>query len=557
MTFSNLRISGSLKWTLLCALLGVALGDYLFFQKGWFAGGQGIFGLALLGLLLASRPAVRRSPMALIAIFAAAIFAVALLYDASFLAWVMFWTAAGMATLLPSVERFDDGWLWFQRLLLHGFRATLAPIIDLSRIGKLRRRTVQRRINIGSAVALFALPIGGSVLIVMLLMAANPLLDAFISNGVDIDLSVFSLSRIIVWLLLFTAVWSVVRPRALKPLLGTFDGSGNLAIPGVSIASLFLSLISFNLLFTMQNIMDIAYLGGFILLPDDMTLAGYAHRGAYPLIATAMLAGGFVLVVLRPGSHAAAVPALRALVSLWIAQNILLVIFSILRTSDYIASYALTPLRIAALLWMVLVGLGLGLILWRMWKGKSARWLINSNLGAAATLLTMACFVDFGEESARWNIRHAKEVGEAGVHLDLCYLNQLGGSSLLPLIALEQAPDLSPQFRIRVQSVRTQLLESLEWEIENGRWTWLGKQRLKTARQELSSFAPLPLKAGFRSCDGRLGAPQESVPAMAPLTEAVAEPVVQTADDMFTTPALPLDALPEISGDALTGERVP
>ncbi len=66
---------------------------------------------------------------------------------------------------------------------------------------------------------------------------------------------------------------------------------------------------------------------------------------------------------------------LRRLVTLWIAQNVLLVASSILRTIDYIAVYSLTPWRIAALAWMALVAVGLVLILWRMWRGLSARWL--------------------------------------------------------------------------------------------------------------------------------------------------------------------------------------
>ena len=37
-----------------------------------------------------------------------------------------------------------------------------------------------------------------------------------------------------------------------------------------------------------------------------MTYAAYAHRGAYPLIVTALIAAGFVLAALRPGSATSA-----------------------------------------------------------------------------------------------------------------------------------------------------------------------------------------------------------------------------------------------------------
>ena len=65
------------------------------------------------------------------------------------------------------------------------------------------------------------------------------------------------------------------------------------------------SLVAFNLIFALQNGLDLAFLWSGAPLPGDLTLAGYAHRGAYPLIATALLAGLFVLVTLRPGSATA------------------------------------------------------------------------------------------------------------------------------------------------------------------------------------------------------------------------------------------------------------
>ena len=58
----------------------------------------------------------------------------------------------------------------------------------------------------------------------------------------------------------------------------------------------------FQAVFALQNGLDLAFLWSGAPLPDGMTLAEYAHRGAYPLIATALLAGLFVLVTLRPGA---------------------------------------------------------------------------------------------------------------------------------------------------------------------------------------------------------------------------------------------------------------
>ena len=68
------------------------------------------------------------------------------------------------------------------------------------------------------------------------------------------------------------------------------------------------SLVLFNLLFAVQTGMDIHYLWRGAALPDGMTYAAYAHRGAYPLIVTALLAAAFVIVAMRPGSTPSARP---------------------------------------------------------------------------------------------------------------------------------------------------------------------------------------------------------------------------------------------------------
>ena len=131
-------------------------------------------------------------------------------------------------------------------------------------------------------------------------------------------------------------------------------------------ATILRSLILFNLLFSVQTILDVIYLWGNAALPADITYAAYAHRGAYPLIVTALLAAGFVLIAMRPGGPAEQSPVIRPLVYLWVAQNVMLVISSILRLDLYVQIYLLTYWRIAAFIWMLLVAIGLVLIVARI-----------------------------------------------------------------------------------------------------------------------------------------------------------------------------------------------
>jgi hypothetical protein len=495
----RLRRFSFLQKLVLAAAL-VALADHLFFFQR--AGTTiGLFAAALLVSLLVVTPAIGRSKAALAAAAAALLFVLVLSDDPSLLAAFLFLAAASMAVLLPRTRAFDDGWRWTKRLMLHALLSAIAPLLDWGRLRSARRRRGPARL--AAAVPLLALPVLGTGLFLALFSAANPLIsNAFARLDLAAAVGGFSVARLLFWLLTAVLVWGLLRPprSALAP---PRSSDGDLALPGVTPASIALSLAAFNLVFALQNGLDIAFLWSGAPLPGDMGLAEYAHRGAYPLIATALLAGLFVLVTLRPGTPTAESPLVRRLVYFWIGQNVVLVASTMLRTVDYIEAYSLTRLRIAALVWMALVAVGLVLICVRLWRRKSGPWLINANLAAALLALTACSVVDLGAVAARWNVRHAREVGGAGVPLDLCYLNALGPSALIPLIELESRP-IKPRFRDRVSWTRNLLMDRLataqgDWH----GWTFRNARRVSEANRLIAQRRLPRFSADIRGCDGR------------------------------------------------------
>ncbi|HEX9963435.1 MAG TPA: DUF4173 domain-containing protein [Allosphingosinicella sp.] len=484
---------------LLAAAL-VALADHLFFLQR--AGSTaGLFAAALLIAILVATPAIGRSRPAVAAAASALVFAALLGFDPSPLAVFLFLASAALAVLLPRTAAFDDGWRWAKRLVLHAFLAPIAPALDWARLRAARRRRGPARL--AAAIPLLALPVLGTILFLALFSAANPL----ISNAFGrIDLLVlaggFSLTRLLFWILVLLLVWSLLRPPRWT-LAPRRIRDGELRLPGVSPASIALSLAAFNLVFALQNGLDIAFLWSGAPLPGDMGLADYAHRGAYPLIATALLAGLFVLVTLRPGTPTAESPLVRRLVYVWIAQNVVLVASTMFRTFDYIEAYSLTRLRIAALVWMALVAVGLVLVCVRLWRRKSGPWLINANLAAAVAALSACSVADLGAAAAAWNVRHSQEVGGRGVPLDLCYLNGLGPSALLPLVELESRP-IGPRFRERVSWTRNLIMDRLatsqgDWH----GWTFRNSRRMAEANRRIAERRLPRFSADVRGCDGR------------------------------------------------------
>jgi hypothetical protein len=324
------------------------------------------------------------------------------------------------------------------------------------------------------------LPVLGGVLFLSLFTIANPVISQALAA---LRIPEPDLPRLIFWGAVGGAAWAVLRPRGLRRTLAAPGLKGELDLPGVTTASVTISLLVFNGLFALQNGLDIAYLWSGAALPRGMTLAGYAHRGAYPLIATALLAGLFVLVFLRPGSATAQAKWPRILVTGWVAQNLFLVASTALRTIDYLQVYSLTRLRIAALIWMALVACGLALICWRLLRGKSASWLINANAAAACVALAACSVFDLGAVAAAWNIRHASEVGGGGVALDVCYLDRLDGAAVVSLAELEQRL-LSPEFRARVEWTRRVETAALVKRQADWRgWRWRDARRLARVRE--------------------------------------------------------------------------
>jgi len=498
------RFSFLLKIAL--TILLVAAFDRLFpyGMEGWAVG---LFALAWLIALIVGRRDVRHARLDVaVALAGAAIFGVALAYDPNPLAWVLFWTALSLAALLPRMAGFDDAWRWLLRLGLHGLSGLAKPLFDFIRLAAIRPRG--KKPTLRSLAALLGLPLIGTALFTALFASANPVIANLLGR-----ICLPRPGEVAEWIAVTILVWPALRPHRIVTRLRLPES--HVPLPVGSVASVLIALTLFNALFAVENGLDIAFLWSGAALPAGMSITEYVHRGAYPLIATALLAGLFALTMWRPGTPTAANPLARRLVLLWVGQNIFLVASSALRTIRYVEEYQLTAWRIAALLWMALVAVGLVLICGRIRFGRSGRWLINANALTASLVLVPCCFVDLGASAAQWNVRHAAEVGGRGQKIDLCYLSRMGVPALLPLVELERGP-ISADLRERVTAVRSQILDGLIAD-QSHWWSWTPHGAMRLARAQLalgpSPGRATPVPPGFaRGCDGALYPAQSPSP---------------------------------------------
>ncbi len=469
-------IHHSFHTKLLGAFVLVGLAQFLFYgqEAGWTLGG---FALAWTIVLLLTRADVRASRPARVAVAIATLFGVMMVDDPGPLKWLLFGASIGMATLLP-LRPFDDALHWAGRLVVHGFGSIVAPLRDAGRFARARRRRPGRRMV--AVATMLVLPVLGSALFLTLFAQANPVIEQAFAAIRFPDLSDI-IYRTLFSLFFLVMIWSSLRPRRTLLPQGFMATPGKGPLLSIGRHTLILSLVTFNLIFAGQNALDLAFLWSGAPLPQGVTLADYAHRGAYPLIVTALLAGGFVLLAGRSRDR-----LVRRLIVLWVAQNLLLVASSILRTVDYIAVFGLSGWRIAALAWMGLVALGLVLIVWRMLRGRSVRWLINANALAAGAVLTAGCASDLGEIAARWNVAHAKSAAD----IDLCYFESLGPSALLSLIEVERRAS-GPVLRYRARNIIGDVMADMRRDRADWRrWSWRNARRLSAAEALVGQRKP-------------------------------------------------------------------
>jgi Domain of unknown function (DUF4173) len=451
-TASNLETASSrpLLIPLAAATACAVLADWLFY--GWQVGVSLALFFGLLRSVAMACNGVRAAfttQLVMTAVFAAGL--LALIEDVNILS-VMLSALATALSVITITARQTASWQ------MHLFEAAITPLrgpfqLAGDMFGALRsmKRQIPAWLRMNSLIG-WIVPLAAFAVFLGLFSSANPLIEYRL---MQIDLrvlwDVFDPRRIGFWILVVCAIWPLIHRRMLRKPAWEFEFSSATTAEPSELDSLFgvqavsRSLILFNVLFALQSGLDLTYLWGGANLPDGLSHAEYAHRGAYPLIVTALLAAGFVLIAMRPGGPAEHSRLIRPLVLVWTGQNVLLVVSSILRLDLYVAAYSLTYLRLAAFIWMGLVAAGLVLMLIQIKLKKPNSWLVTANAATLALVLYGCCFINAPRLVASYNVEHCRELGGTGPSLDLKYLLSLG-PQVLPVLEprLLQIPALQP-----------------------------------------------------------------------------------------------------------------
>ncbi len=477
-----MRRSSSLS---LSVLVLVVLADILFYDAatGWTAG---LF-LAAIGAALALRyrGAIAQPPVALLLVALVGLVA-AMVIEPGPLEIVL---AVVLAAALPMTAR--HGWTrrigdWAWRAAHVAAIAVTRPILDLAICRRWTVRHGDHRTNLLVRLGRWVVPVLLAAVFVVLFRLANPIIEHWLDElgrRVQHVSDYVAAARLALWMATAWGAWSLLRMRLDRRLRrGSVQGAHAVTPPPIPGASgsrwhqslIIRSLVLFNAVFAVQLVLDAIYLWRGAALPDGLTYAEYAQRGAYPLMISALLAGAFVIAAFRDRSPVIDSRAARALVFVWLAQNEWMLVSALRRLDLYVDVYALTRWRVAAAVWMAVVAIGLIWLIVRLIRRKSNAWLLGVNLLTALAVCYACCFVNFDGAIAWFNVRHNRGVTgpETGaVELDVEYLRGLGYEAI-PALRWYSARTSRPDHAQAAQRAARQLAQHMDEQMSDWRgWT--------------------------------------------------------------------------------------
>jgi hypothetical protein len=327
-------------------------------------------------------------------------------------------------------------------------------------------------------VTLWTIPLAVAAVFGFFFYLANPVLEGWVrDSGDEVRFAIewflkdVTVGRVALWALLLAIAWTLLRSRRLRRAVEPPPLVDQRPRADLRVAVTVRVLLVANLLFLVQTGLDAVYLSGGSSLPPGMTYATYAHRGSYPLLAAALLAGAIVLWIFRPRSAAEASSSARVLVGLWIAQCILLTGTAAWRLWLYVEAYSLSRWRLATFLWLAIVALGLGLLVERIRGRRTHEWLVARVVVAGLAALAACTVLDLDGFIARYNVAHCREAGSDAAPVDLDYLRSLGESAIPALRTLAAASG-DPVVAARANAIAAELTDDLERTLEDWRaWT--------------------------------------------------------------------------------------
>jgi hypothetical protein len=188
-------------------------------------------------------------------------------------------------------------------------------------------------------------------------------------------------------------------------------------------------IISVNLLLMVVNAIDMNWIWFNFQYDKSVNLSQFVHEGTYLLILSTLLSIGILLYFFRKNQNFA--PYRKRLIllsSVWIFQNLILVISVGIRNYHYIHHYGLAHKRIGVIIFLTLTLFGLITLFIKIRNKKSTYYLVRWNSWAVYASFIFMSMVNWDGVIVQHNISHPKQQ-----NIDIEFLLSLSDKTL-PII---------------------------------------------------------------------------------------------------------------------------
>jgi hypothetical protein len=194
-----------------------------------------------------------------------------------------------------------------------------------------------------------------------------------------------------------------------------------------------------NFMLIILNVGDIYTIWFKGTLPKGISHSDFVHNGVELIILSIVIATLLIMALYRNDFRTIKnSKLLRALVYVWIIQNLVMLFSTACRNQMYIEKFNLTDMRIGVYVWIGLALIGLILVFFKIAREKSNWFLIRSNASVWFTALAISSLLNWDLIITRYNLEN-KPLTE----VDFKYLFSLSASNIPELLDITKRNDFS------------------------------------------------------------------------------------------------------------------
>lgn len=222
--------------------------------------------------------------------------------------------------------------------------------------------------------------------------------------------------------------------------------------------------IMLNVLTGFVNISDILYTWSSKALPEGVTYSEYIHNGISSLIVSIIIAILIIVYIFRGAiNFSKNNKSIKVLATIWLLQNIFLLISTLLRNKMYVEQYSLTEKRIGVFIYLALCIPGLLLCIYKISTNKNTIFLFRKTTWAILGMLSIFSLPDWNTCISRFNINRSEK--KSHFYIDPNYLDKMNYNNLAVLWNYYQKlPDQDFRKALLKTSIDKKMMQVLDKE---------------------------------------------------------------------------------------------